>query len=127
MPDTRVIPALHGTRGLPGGPQRYPPGMSDENQIIVPPSFLAIYSDARGRLMETQARVRMRYELCEDLAQHLSEQARTLHHDLGLSEDLVLERMHEGLSAVASTLHAAEADWVVRRLAELAGWQAPSP
>ena len=96
--------------------------MSDDNQIIVPPSFLAVYSDARGRLRETQVRVRQRYELCEDLAQHLSEQAKTLHHDLGVSEDLVLQRMHEGLAATASTLHLGEADWIVRRLAELAGF-----
>lgn len=100
--------------------------MSDDNQIIVPPSFLAIYSDARGRLLETQARVRMRYELCEDLAQHLGDQAKTLHHDMGVSEDLVMQRMHEGLSATASTLHQGEADWVVHRLAELCGWPAPA-
>lgn len=99
--------------------------MSDDHQIIVPPSFLAVYSDARGRLLETQVRVRMRYELCEDLAQHLSEQAKTLHHDMGLSEDIVLQRMHEGLSREASTLHAPEADWVVKRIAELAGWPLP--
>ncbi len=99
--------------------------MSDDNQITVPPSFQDVYRDPQGRLRETPGRLRMRHELCEDLAQHLSEQAKTLHHDMGLSEDIVLQRMHEGLSREASGLHPPEAAWVVRRLAELAGWPVP--
>jgi hypothetical protein len=41
---------------------------------------------------------------------------------MGLSQDLVLQRMHAGLSAAASSLSAQEAAWVVHRIAELAGW-----
>jgi hypothetical protein len=96
--------------------------MSDDNQIIVPPSFLAVHSDTRGRLTLPKDELRLRYELCEDLAQHLSEQAKTLEHDMGLSQDLVLQRMHAGLSAAVSSLSAQEAGWVVHRIAELAGW-----
>ena len=101
---------------------RYSEGMSDENQIFVPPSFVAVHSDARGRLGVAKDELRLRYELCEDLAQHLSEQAKTLEHDMGLSQDLVLQRMHAGLSAATSALQAQEAAWVVHRTAELAGW-----
>ena len=42
--------------------------MEDENQIVVPPSFLALFQDRRGRLQEPPALVRERYELCEDMA-----------------------------------------------------------
>ena len=47
--------------------------MDNENQITVPPSFLAVYGDARGRLREHIDTVRARYELCEDLASALVE------------------------------------------------------
>ena len=46
-----------------------------DNQILVPPSFMAVYTDTRGRLRESADVVRARYELCEDLAGHLVEQA----------------------------------------------------
>lgn len=96
--------------------------MSDDNQIFVPPSFVEVHSDLRGRLKLPKEELRLRYELCEDLAQHLSEQAKALEHDMGLSQDLVLQRMHAGLAASTSALGPLEAAWVVRRLAELAGW-----
>ena len=54
--------------------------MDNDNQILPPPSFIALYSDARGRLRESPDVVRARYELCEDLATHLVEQAQTLYH-----------------------------------------------
>ena len=49
--------------------------MEDENQIVVPPSFLALFQDRRGRLQEPPALVRERYELCEDMASSLVERA----------------------------------------------------
>ena len=49
--------------------------MSDDNQLFVPPSFVALFHDARGRLREPKAQLLARYELCEDLAQLLVEQA----------------------------------------------------
>ena len=52
--------------------------MNDDNQILVPPSFIAVHSDARGRLRERAEVLRQRYELCEALASHLVEHAQTL-------------------------------------------------
>ncbi len=76
--------------------------MYDENQVFVPPSFAALYSDARGRLRATQDQVRARYGLCEDLACHLVGQAQTLYHEQAPSEFEILRRFHTGLSAPES-------------------------
>ena len=99
--------------------------MDDDNQIHVPPSFLAVYSDARGRLTERADVVRTRYELCEDLAGHLVEQAQTLYHVQAPSEAEILRRMHAGLAGGGAGLAPGEAAWVVSRLAELLGWPCP--
>lgn len=99
--------------------------MDDDNQIFVPPSFLAVYSDARGRLRDGAETVRARYELCEDLASHLIEQAQTLYHVQAPSESEILRGIHAGLSAAASGMAPGEATWIVRRLAELLAWQCP--
>lgn len=98
--------------------------MSDDYQIDIPPSFFALYSDARGqRLREPIALVRSRYEVCEDLATHLIEHARILAHVEVPSEDEVLTRIHAGLCDAASGVSTAEAGWIVTRLAELLGWR----
>ena len=96
--------------------------MSDEFQIEVPLSFRALYLDTRQRPTLPLPPLAARYELCEDLAQQLVERAREVHFSLGVSEDEVLERMHRGLRAPGGPVEAPEAAWVVRRLAELAGW-----
>ena len=96
--------------------------MSDENQILIPPSFEAVHRDARGRLMLPRADFRARYELCEDMAQMLVEPCQARLHDLGLSEDVILERTETGLAAEDSGFSAAEAAWIATRLAELLGW-----
>lgn len=95
--------------------------MSDENQIHVPPSFHALYTDARQRLTIPLAELRDRYELCEDLAQHLSERASAQHFGTGASQDSVLADCLRGLQA-APVVSADEAVWVVHRLAEVLGW-----
>ena len=100
--------------------------MSDDYQIDIPPSFFAVYTDARQRLCEPIGIVRARYELCEDLATHLIEQARLLHHVAVPSEDEILHRCRDGLLTVESGVSAAEATWVVRRLAELLNWRCPA-
>lgn len=97
-----------------------------DNQIFVPPSFLALFADARGRLRESAGHVRGRYELCEDLANHLVEQAQTLYHVQTPSEAEILRRMHAGLSTVGAGFCAAEARWIVSRLAELLAWPCPA-
>lgn len=96
--------------------------MSDDYQIPIPPSFEALYRDARGRLSLPLAEFRGRYELCEDMAQLLVERSQALLHDQGLAEDLVLERTRDGLAGTGSGFSDAEAGWVVTRLAELLGW-----
>jgi hypothetical protein len=99
--------------------------MSDEYQIEIPPSFYALYVDPRRRLTAPLARVRERYEACEDLAQMLVEQAETKLFELGVAHEDVLLRFHAGLAMPASMVSTAEAEWVTRRLAELLGWACP--
>ena len=100
--------------------------MDDSNQLEVPPSFVALYTSPSGhRLTEPVSTVRQRYELCEDLAQALVEQASTARFGSDGSEGEVLRKMHAGLTMPGSPVQPAEAAWVVRRLAELLDWQAP--
>ena len=99
--------------------------MDDDNQIHVPPSFMAVYSDARQRLTEKTAVVRARYELCEDLSGHLVEHAQTLYHVQAPSEAEILRRIHAGLCTAESGVSVAEATWITTRLAELLNWQCP--
>lgn len=100
--------------------------MSDDDQILIPPSFEAVYRDGRGRLTVPRDHFRARYELCEDMAQLLVEPSQAVHHDQGVSEDLILERTQAGLATVESGFNEAEAVWVVTRLAELLGWPPPA-
>lgn len=65
-----------------------------------------------------------RYELCEDMAQLLTQTAQEMLHGLGIAESDVLQRCHQGLLAGA-VFSAPESEWVVRRLAELSQWPQP--
>lgn len=96
--------------------------MSDDDQILVPPSFEALYRDTRGRLTLPRADFRLRYELCEDMAQMLVDRSQQVHHDQGVSEDIVLTRTEAGLASAESGFSASEAEWVTIRLAELLAW-----
>lgn len=99
--------------------------MSDEYQIVVPPSFIALYVPP-GRIKPSAPRheIAERYELCEDLAQMLTEQAMDKRWQLSVTEDDVLQRMLSGLQSADSVVNEAEAVWVVTRLAELLDWPA---
>lgn len=97
----------------------------DDNQIHVPPSFVAVYADSRQRLREPAPIVRARYELCEDLAGHLVEHAQTLYHVQAPSETEILLRIHAGLCTAESGVSVAEATWIATRLAELLNWPCP--
>ena len=99
--------------------------MDDDNQIHVPPSFMAVYSDTRQRLTDKPAVVHARYELCEDLSGHLVEHAQTLYHVQAPSESEILRRIHAGLCTAESGVSVAEATWITTRLAELLNWQCP--
>ena len=100
--------------------------MSDESQIFIPPSFIALYL-APGRVKPTASResIAARHEFCEDLATMLTEPAATRLWQLGIAESDVLERMHLGLLGGDTPVSEAEAEWVIRRLAELLNWPQP--
>ncbi len=99
--------------------------MSDDHQIPIPPSFDAVHAGPRGRCNLPRAALHARYELCEDMAQMLVEHCQSIHHDQGVDEALVLQRTEAGLASAESGFDAAEAGWVVTRLAELLGWHWP--
>lgn len=102
--------------------------MSEDNQFVVPPSFIALFlPPGRSKPSQTREHIVQRYELCEDLAQMLTEQASTKKWELGVTEADVLERMHRGLTGEGAIVEPAEAGWVVRRLAELLDWPDPGP
>lgn len=102
--------------------------MSDDSQLHVPPSFVALFV-APGRLKPSAARdvIAARYDYCEDLAHLLAEQAQATRWQLGITEADVLERVGRGLHGGEAGVDAAEAQWVLRRLAELLGWDWHAP
>ena len=97
--------------------------MTEEFQIPIPPSFMALFVPP-GKVKPTIGLREMaaRYELCEDMAQLLVEPCQARLHEMGLSEDIVLDRTEAGLAGEASGFSAAEAGWITTRLAELLGW-----
>ena len=99
--------------------------MSDDNQTFVPPSFIELYLPP-GRVKPSlpAAELAQRYELCEDLAQMLTETAGNLFHGLHITEADVLQRCLAGLTGEGAVVSPAEAGWVVTRLAELMNWPA---
>ncbi len=100
--------------------------MSEDNQFVVPPSFIALFvPPGRSKPSESREHIAQRCEFCEDLAQMLTEQASTKKWELGVTEHDVLERMHRGLTGEGAVVTAAEAWWVTRRLAELLEWPDP--
>jgi hypothetical protein len=97
-------------------------GDYDENQVHIPDSFIALYRDARNRLTAARQHIAARYELCEDLANLLTDHCSMVHFRDGVDEATVLSRCHQGLLVPPTSVGAPEAEWVVRRTAELLGW-----
>jgi len=99
--------------------------MSQDNQIYIPESFMALFV-APGRYKPTasHAEVFARYELCEDMANLLTDTAQTMQFSLGVTEQDVLMQCLRGLQAQASVVSLPESVWVVQRLAELLNWPA---
>ena len=94
--------------------------MSDDNQILLPESFLALFlSPGRSKPSASHAHIMERYELCEDLASALVEQANTRKWELGVEAEDIAERIRIGLLSGETGLNEAEAQWVTRRLTEL--------
>ncbi|MBM3387774.1 MAG: ATPase with chaperone activity [Betaproteobacteria bacterium] len=100
--------------------------MSEEFQLHIPPAFMALHVPPGKHKPSIGLReMAARYELCEDMAQCLTEQAPQQQFLLGITEDLALERCLQGLLATPQVMHEAEARWVVCRLAELLHWPLP--
>ena len=94
--------------------------MSDERQIHVPASFMALYTPA-GRLRPTPARAWLeeRHDLCEDFAQLLAHQVKDKVWQLGITEADALERVQRGLAHVDLQMNDAERLWVLTRTQEI--------
>jgi len=93
------------------------------NQVEIPQSFMALFiTPGHVKPNASLKTVVSRYELCEDMACTLTEHAQTILFSHNLTEEEVLMRCHKGLVADGSAFAEREADWVVRRLAELLSW-----
>ncbi|WP_342619144.1 ATPase with chaperone activity [Rhodoferax sp. GW822-FHT02A01] len=100
--------------------------MSEDNQIEIPQSFIALFIEpGRSKPAATRFFIAERYELCEDMANMLTQTAQEMLHGLGITEADVLQRCYLGLVAGDAVFSVAEAEWVVRRLAELSQWPQP--
>jgi len=100
--------------------------MSDDNQTVIPRSFIDLFVPP-DRIKPTEPRdvIAVRYELCEDMAQLLTEHAKAKLWELSVTEDDVLERIHRGLLGDDALFAENEASWVICRLAELLDWPIP--
>lgn len=97
--------------------------MSDDSQILIPPSFIALYlKPGSSKLQAPKEDIAARYEFCEDLANLLTDTASTMQFQLGITENDVLERVKLGLADEHAPVNATEVQWVLSRLAELLGW-----
>ncbi len=97
--------------------------MPDPNQIEIPRSFIELFIPPGARRPNaTREHIAQRYDMCEDMAQMLTEPAHARLLELGIAESDVLARMYAGL-VTGAVVDDAEARWVVRRLAELLGWE----
>lgn len=97
--------------------------MFEENQIVVPPSFVMLFVDP-GRVKPNASRLHIlaRYEFCEDLATMLMDDAKSQLCALGVAQVDVLERIHRGLFSDGAGVEPVETTWVIRGLAELLDW-----
>jgi hypothetical protein len=86
--------------------------MSDENQIVIPPSFIALFVEpGRTKPNATRETITGRYEFCEALATMLVERAQTLQWQLGVTEADVLEKIGAGLAGEDAPVPPHEAEW----------------
>lgn len=123
-----------------------------DSQIHIPESFSALYRSRSGRLTLALDALLARYELCEDLARLLAEQAQALYHDGHRSEEGILHGLYAALldmgrrkAGVPHTDDApatdgdgdgdepppgavtrSEARWIICLLSETLSWKAPA-
>lgn len=98
--------------------------MSDEYQIEIPQSFMhcSLSLDARSQMHRATSWLHS-YELCEDMANMLTELAKNMFFSLGITVREVLERCHRGPIGEGAVVSEAEAGWVISRLDELLDWR----
>ena len=100
--------------------------MVDANQTFIARSFIDLFIPPGSyKPREPRDIIAARYELCEDMAQMLTEHARMKLLELGVSEEDVLDRVHRGLRVEQTVVTEYEARWINCRLAELLGWPMP--
>jgi hypothetical protein len=99
--------------------------MEDPNQILVPESFMALYQQ-RGRPTRERHEIEARFELCEDLAAHVSQLCATVQFSGDLSESAALKKCFDGLVEPPATVSQPEARWVMSRVAEMLDWPLPA-
>ena len=101
--------------------------MSDDPQLEIPLSFIALFvKPGQSNPNATCAHVAQRYDTCEDLANLLTDHAQSQQFKQGGHTDEVLFQCMAGLLCDDSGVNAAEARWVVCRLAELLNWPVPA-
>ena len=107
-------------------PQQPLHAMDESHQIDIPESFLALHV-LPGKVKPSLPwhELLARYELCEDLAQMLTEPTTTRQFQQDLLPEAALQLCLQGLHESPGVVSPAEARWVVTRLAELLEWPAP--
>jgi hypothetical protein len=94
--------------------------MDDDNQIVIPESFIALFvRPGRSKPAEPYVTILQRYELCEDLASALVDQATIKKWELGVETQDIVQRIGQGLTSGAAGISDTEAEWVCKRLTEL--------
>lgn len=97
--------------------------LGEDSQILIPESFTAIYSDPiRHRLTVCKEELATRYELCEDMANLLSESTAAQWFRTGQEKEEVLKQVLQGLLSECAIVSEPEAQWVTRRIEEVLGW-----
>lgn len=94
-----------------------------DSQIVVPDSFIQLFSrPGRLRPDASPEHIALRYEICDDMAAMLCDEAKDAQWRLGITEADVLDKTFDGLASGTVPLTEPEARWVTCRLAELLGW-----
>ena len=97
--------------------------MTADRQINVPASFVAIYTpEGRARPTPPRQWLEERHDLCEDLAQLLTDKAKDKVWQLGITQDDAVERIELGLPQLALDLSPPECQWVMTRVREILQW-----
>jgi hypothetical protein len=94
--------------------------MSDNRQISVPASFIALYvTPGAMQHHPNRAWLEQRHDLCEDLVQLLCEQIRDKVWQLGITQSDAIDRIERSLPTLSIELSNPEIVWVLHRIREV--------